>query len=216
MARNVERDEREMERRKNQLMDAGFELFSRYGIEAVSLLKVAETADVGAATLYNYYQNKVNLVTAISARMWKNVWEGYPDRTGLKQLDNKTAYQCIEDYIDEIISIYKEKPEILRYSSDFKTFVCRENAEPERLSAQFEVLKPVTNIFHVCYEKAKTDGSIRTDISEEEMLTTVALSMLAMAERYAQGVVWAKRENHNYVKELENFKEMILLWVKNK
>ena len=52
MARNTERDEREATRRKEQLMKAGFKLFSENGIENVSLQKVADAADVGVATMY--------------------------------------------------------------------------------------------------------------------------------------------------------------------
>ena len=40
MPRNIERDEKEAMRRKEQLMEAGFRLFSQYGIENVSLQMV--------------------------------------------------------------------------------------------------------------------------------------------------------------------------------
>ena len=60
MARNIARDEQEAERRRKQLLEAGFDLFSRHGIEAISLQMVADTAEVGVATLYKYYQNKLN------------------------------------------------------------------------------------------------------------------------------------------------------------
>lgn len=70
MARNTERDEREATRRKEQLMKAGFKLFSENGIENVSLQKVADAADVGVATMYKYYQTKVKLVVAISGKIW--------------------------------------------------------------------------------------------------------------------------------------------------
>ena len=52
MPRNIERDEKEAMRRKEQLMEAGFRLFSQYGIENVSLQRVADAAEVGVATLY--------------------------------------------------------------------------------------------------------------------------------------------------------------------
>ena len=70
MPRNIERDEKEAMRRKEQLMEAGFRLFSQYGIENVSLQRVADAAEVGVATLYNYYQTKVKLVIAISGKIW--------------------------------------------------------------------------------------------------------------------------------------------------
>ena len=69
MPRNIERDEKEAMRRKEQLMEAGFRLFSQYGIENVSLQRVADAAEVGVATLYNYYQTKVKLVIAISGKI---------------------------------------------------------------------------------------------------------------------------------------------------
>ena len=75
MGRNTERDEREAIRRKTQLIHAGFELFSENGIETVSLNAVAEKADVGVATMYNYFQNKVNFVIAISTKIWGEMWE---------------------------------------------------------------------------------------------------------------------------------------------
>lgn len=49
-------------------MEAGFSLFSQYGIEAVSLQRVAEAADVGVATMYKYYRTKENLVITINGR----------------------------------------------------------------------------------------------------------------------------------------------------
>lgn len=55
MPRNEERDRREAEQRKSQLIEAGFELFSRHGIESVSLSAVAERAGVPASTMYKYF-----------------------------------------------------------------------------------------------------------------------------------------------------------------
>lgn len=75
MPRNIERDEKEAMLRKEQLMEAGFRLFSQYGIENVSLQRVADAAEVGVATLYNYYQTKVKLVIAISGKIWGDLWK---------------------------------------------------------------------------------------------------------------------------------------------
>ena len=212
MARNVERDEKEAERRRKQLLEAGFALFSRHGIEAISLQMVADTAEVGVATLYKYYQNKLNLVIAISAEVWGNVWKELVQTTGLEALEALNAYQLIEYYCDSIISLYWNKPEILRFSANYKTYVCREEVSKEQLKVQLDVLKPIGVRFHRKYEEAKTDGCIRTDISEQELFTTLTLTMLGMAERYAQGVVWADNHTGSHEKELLYLKEMMLAW----
>ena len=163
MARNIARDEREAERRKKQLLEAGLDLFSRHGIEAVSLQMVAETADVGIATLYKYYQNKLNLVIAISADMWETVWKEVLQAVDPEDLESRNAYQLVELYCDSIIRLYEERPEVLRFSANYKSYICREGASEEQLAVQLDVLKPIGMLFHRKYEAAKADGSIRTD-----------------------------------------------------
>ena len=116
MPRNIERDEKEAMRRKEQLMEAGFRLFSQYGIENVSLQRVADAAEVGVATLYNYYQTKVKLVIAISGKIWGDLWKEILEEKGPEIFESFTAYQYIEFYTDQIIRIYRERPEILRFS----------------------------------------------------------------------------------------------------
>lgn len=214
MGRNLERDEREAVLRKERLIQAGLELFSKDGIESVSLNAVAAKADVGIATMYNYFQNKLNLVVAISTRMWSGVWEKTLLAVSEAELQKMNAYELTELYCDNIIALYLERPEILRFSANYKTFVNREGASKEQYQDQIEALKPVEQIFHLKYEEAKQNKSIRTDIPEKELFSMITLTMLAMAERYAQGLVWAKSHEHDYRQELNYLKDMILNWLK--
>lgn len=215
MPRNAERDAQEMIRRKEQLIKAGFKLFADKGIESVSLQTVADEAAVGVATLYNYYTNKTNLLIAISAYIWGNVWKEAMQHYGGAN-DNKNAYQWIEFYTDVIIGIYNNRPDILRFSGDYKTYICRESVTDDKLVAHLDALEPIGRLFHDKYEDAKIDGSIRTDIPEEEMFSTISLTMLGMAERYAKGLVWTSKGDQNYNRQLQYTKEMLLGWVSNK
>ena len=181
MPRNIERDEKEAMRRKEQLMEAGFRLFSQYGIENVSLQRVADAAEVGVATLYNYYQTKVKLVIAISGKIWGDLWK----------------------------EILEEK---LRFSNNYKNFISREKVRGEALAEHLDVLKPAGALYHKFYEQARSDKSIRTDIPEQQLFTSVAIAMLAVAERYAQGIVWADDHKEDHTQELEFLKGMLLTW----
>lgn len=214
MPRNVERDAREEERRRRQIIAAGFNLFSEKGIENVSLQSVADAADVGIATLYNYYQNKISLCIAISGSMWNDVMKKVIEEKHIESDDKRSAYEMIEAYCDLILYLYRERPDVLRYSGNYKTFICRENVTEEQLEEHLTVLKPVNDIFHNAYEKAKTDKSIRTDIPESELFTTIALTVLGMGERYALGLVWAMKEDRDYTREIMHMKEMVMDWVK--
>ena len=88
----------------------------------------------------------------------------------------------------------------------------RGNMEDKQLREHLDVLKPMQLLFHGMYERAKVDGSIRTDIPEEEMFITSCITMLSMAERYAQGLVWLNDPKDDHTQELLHLKEMLLLW----
>lgn len=212
MARNIERDRREAERRKKQIIEAGFRLFSKEGIENVTLQRVADEADVGIATLYKYFLTKERLVIAISRSIWGDAWQKVLERQGSAGFDKFTAYQSIRLYTDEIIRIYRENPEFLRFSGEYKTFVNKVEVDREQLKEHLDVLEPIGILFHRMYEKAKIDHSIRTDIPEQQMFTTVIITMLSIAERYAQGIVWAASDREDYTQELIYLQEMILAW----
>ena len=108
MPRNIERDKREADRRKNQLIEAGFRLFSQNGIETVSLQKVADAANVSPATMYKYFLTKEKLLIAISAKVWDEVWQEALGDPGTNHFEHFTAYQGIEFYADRMIAtVYK-------------------------------------------------------------------------------------------------------------
>jgi len=214
MPRNVERDAIQEQKRRERLLASGFKLFSEKGIENVTLQSVADDAGVGIATLYNYYQNKVNLVTAISANMWNAVWMKTVDEIGDDFLKKYTAYECVEYYLNLIIRVYKENAAVLRFSGNYKTFISIVAAQDTQIKQHLDIVNPLGEYLHKVYEKAKEDKSIRSDIPEDKFVTTIALTMLGTAERYAQGIIWTKHENNDYSKELEILKDMMLSWLK--
>ena len=89
-----------------------------------------------------------------------------------------------------------------------------QNIDTSKGNEHLDVLAPISDIFHKLYEEAKVDHSIRTDVGEKELFTTLALTMLGMAERYALGLVWASNDANDYEKELLILKDMMLKWLK--
>lgn len=212
MGRNAERDAREAKRRRERMIEEGFRLFAARSIESVPLQQVADAAGVGIATLFKCFQNKANLVIAISAEKWGACWEESLALYGREAMERFNAMQLVTIYADQIIRVYREQPELLRFSGNYKTFICREGVGQEPVRVQTEALAPMEALFHRAYERARTDGSIRTDIPEGEMFVTVAHTLLAVAERYALGLVWADGHTSDHTAELTHLKEMLLRW----
>ena len=164
--------------------------------------------------MYNYYKTKVNLVVAISGYIWKSVWDETLGNVEMDKMMKMDAYQLIVQYTDMILQLYRNRPDILKFSGNYKTFVVREGAQKNQLEEHLSPLEPIEKLFKIKYEEAKTDKCINTDIPEQEMFTTITLTMLGMAERYAEGIVWADNQKPNHITELEYTRDMILLWVR--
>ena len=60
--------EKQKERRQRDILDAATRLIEAQGWENTSMEEVAAGAEVGVATVYNYFGSKVELVHAIFAR----------------------------------------------------------------------------------------------------------------------------------------------------
>lgn len=216
MPRNIEKDIHEEARRRKQLLEAGFRLFSEQGIEAVSMNAIAQAAGVGPTTLFKYYQTKEKLVVSISGMIWSAVWQEEYSQTGPEQFAQLSAFELVRHYTDCMIRLYQTRPALLRFSGNYKTFICRQHAKLEDLREHLDPLEPIHTLFRMAYMRAQTDHSIRTDVPEDVLFTTVAVGMLAMAERYAQGIVWASRGEEDHTQELRVVQEMILSWCAEK
>lgn len=66
---DVERSKSRIERRKYRnrqaLIEAGYAVMAKKGIDAATMAEIAELADVGAGTMYNYFESKDELAVAV-------------------------------------------------------------------------------------------------------------------------------------------------------
>ncbi len=214
MPRNPIKDALVQENRKQQLVASGLRLCSLYGIDNVTIQNIADAAGIPSVTVYKTYKNKMNIMVEISTSMWKDIWEKSQKEIGIEYLQSCNAYESMEIYDNMILDLYKEHPEVLRFSGYYKDYMNRNGAEESQYISQLDALRPIEALFTQKYERAKTDHSIRTDLPAQELFTTCCLTMLAMAERYALGIIWADFTPGNHLHELEHVKEMQLAWLR--
>lgn len=63
--RVASRSERRKQRNRQALIDAGHRVMSEKGIDAATMVEIAERADVGAGTVYNYFESKNELAICV-------------------------------------------------------------------------------------------------------------------------------------------------------
>jgi AcrR family transcriptional regulator len=70
-----DRQTKEREFRKEQIIKAALSVFKNNGIEKATMDEIAKEADFGKATLYYYFSSKEEIFIEILNRGWKMIWE---------------------------------------------------------------------------------------------------------------------------------------------
>ena len=208
--RNKKKDELEMaERRKTILLEA-FRLFEAKGIETTGMQEIANACHLGIATLYRYYKNKIDLVLDIGTRQWQDYFVHVMNTRAQRNVDQLTAAKELEFYLDFYLDLYHNHTDLLRFNSNFNSYVMHEGATAEQLKPYLTAIGSIAVLFHALYEKGKKDGTIRTDMPEDKMFASTAHIMLAVAVRFAQGLIYSAENETDRTEEFNLLKHMIL------
>ncbi len=210
--KNKDNENARVRRRFNFVMDKAFELFVEKGIGPVTMVEIADACNFGVATLYRYFGTKKELVIAIGTKKWQEyaVWveEAYRARNG----ETMTAREELEFYIDSYLELYRNHKDILTFNSNFDMFVVHEHATAQEMKAYYDSVAVFSGKFHTVVEKAKVDGTIRTDIPEQDMFYGVMYTMLTVATKFAFGTVYPVDYKIDYSQSLDLLKQMFMTY----
>ena len=97
---NLSRKERERLFRRKEIIEASVELFATKGFNSTTLDEIAEAAEFGKGTLYNYFEGKQEIYTAIIEEVLEN------DLKIIKEADNNSgdAVEFLENYTNGIVT----------------------------------------------------------------------------------------------------------------
>ncbi len=197
--------------KKQRIMETGFRLFSEKGIESVSMPEIAATCGIPRASLYRYYATKTDLVIAIGTMQWTKYINARNASLSQEQADRMTAAEYFRWYMDSFLNLYRNHSDILRFNYFFNSYVRCAKATEEQMLPYMNVVEDLRKAFHGIYEKGMRDGTLKSDISEESMLTMSFHIMLSAVTRYTIGLVYNQPERGLDAKEeLVRLKELMI------
>lgn len=197
--------------RRQAFLEKGFEMFSQKGIETVKMEEVAEACGHGVATLYRYFGSKPNFVVEVAAWKWGEFFQENRKRRPRPDFEGSAAAEMFAFYLESFLLLYKHNRDLLRFNQFLNIYIQSEEFEPNAAEGYRGLMKPIIELFHMMYEKARQDHTVRTDVPEEEMLSVTIHLMLAAVTRYAVGLVYQPESGFDDMKELETQKEMLFL-----
>jgi AcrR family transcriptional regulator len=205
MGRNQERDERVRAIRKQNILETAFSVFAEKGIDTVSMNEIAEACGISYATLYRNYSTKAELVLAVNSRIWADYFHHYHQRRDVSKMN---AAEEFDFYLDSFLDMFRNYRAMLRFTQYFNVYIGREEVTPQQMQVFYDVVKTIADNFHGIYVKAEQDGTLRTDIPEDEMFSATMHLMLAAVTRYSVGLVY--QNSSDIGKELILLKELLL------
>ena len=209
--RNKEKDEAQMAEKRNHFLAKSYELFTKKSIESVSMIEVAKECGYGTTTLYRYYSTKPELVVAVATWKWDQFINESKSYKQSKKLNDVNAAGLFEYYLDFFLAMYQKHSDLLRFNQFFNMYIQAEGIGAEVMKPYRDMIDRQKARFHIIYEKALQDHTIRTDESEDEIFNTTLHLMLAAVTRYAVGLVYTPDHGFDAMRELEKLKEALLL-----
>ncbi len=208
--RNQRRDAAEKAARREQLLEAGFRVFSEHTIEAVPLQQVADEAGVGIATLYRYFGTKLSLVIGIASWKWTEELADAYRRFDAEGLREETAARQFAFFLGEFLRLYRENKPLLRFNENFTIYLKHAGADREQMQPVLDYELPLLARAHEVFLRGKQDGTLRTELGEEQLFLATLHGMLAVVGKYAHGLLYAGDNEELNLRELGFLHDMIL------
>ncbi len=186
MGFSQEKDAQQKAETRNRILNAGFRLFTERSIEAVTITDVAEAAGIGVATVYRHFPNKLQLVVEIGA--WS--WNEYLSSNRVKLSPGSTAAEQFRFFLDSFLDLYRNHIGLLRFNQMFNVYVEGVGPEAGHMDSYMNMTEGLVKRLRGMYELGKADGTLRTDMPEQEMISFTLHLMLAVVTRYAVGLIY--------------------------
>ena len=156
----AERRERERADRRTQILDAAQRVFYDRGVELATMDEVAEAAQLGKGTLYNYFRTKEDLLGGVAARHMRRIVAKY-DQAGELASDGR-------DQVRWMLLAYAEhmSTPINHLKMVISRFIQGTGPEPDSRSGQLmrDNVTHLMALYGRAIERGQADGSIRADL----------------------------------------------------
>ncbi|WP_159882035.1 TetR/AcrR family transcriptional regulator [Paenibacillus puerhi] len=149
------------------IVEAAERVFTLKGIEKTTMQDIANDANIGIATLFRYFPKKERLIVAVANKLLEPILHQFQSIAGLPL----TCLEKLERLFDFFIEDHNNPS--ITFMVDFESYASH-SLEPLEGIQDFEALnRKIAREYLTIIQNGLEDGSIRSDISVQDTLTTV-------------------------------------------
>lgn len=180
--RRLELD-KQIEDRKDDICKAAIAEFIEVGIDNAKIADIAKRAEVGAATVYRYFDNKTGIVVEAASKLWSGEMKHFVPNVKQGDLSGKNGFEQVKSILTLFGTFFKTCPEFLRLLEEFDNYVVRENVSKELLRNYEANISDTEFIMLAAIEKGQRDGTIRPDINPKKFYITSTHAITCLSQK---------------------------------
>jgi len=190
------------------ILDVAEELFTRKGIEQVTMGQIAREAHLTRATIYKYYANKEE----IAQEIFKIITMGWRDRNEREVWGFQgNGYQRLEKFITSFLEYLSKNPHEAGFVAEINYLYAKN--WPAEMFVQ-TMLKNLTDDRQFVLESIHAgiaDGSLRSDLEPELTLAAFFNFLSGMISRF--GELGAKLEDEYGISSQTIFEQIFCIFL---
>jgi AcrR family transcriptional regulator len=182
----VARRERKKNAAREQIISKGIGLFAQRGIEATTIEQIANAADIGKGTVYNYFQSKEEIIVAFIADIERQVQE------------KLRGFDAFDGDVDDILSdfiLFQFQLKAPHYQF-VRVFLARMFGHSDQLLPYLvEMQKSIDPPIDFLFQTLGDRGLIRQDLDTPELILAFKTVHLGLTGLWAmEGPPFAQTE----------------------
>lgn len=187
--------------KRDYIIDAAKKLFLAKSISEITIKDISLASDLGEATIYRYFENKENLVIAVSLSIQKNILN--VPFTASKKL----GIEQIQNFFELFRNIFVEHKDYYKFIAEFDT-VYLKNIKNKDYSLGLDAFY---DLFMKAYETGLQDKSVKETNDIKLYYYTCTHSLLELCKKLASTDSNLKQDNE--VSKIEEIEYLISLFI---
>lgn len=180
--------------KRDYIIDVAKKLFLAKSISQITIKDISLASDLGEATIYRYFENKENLVIAVSLSIQKNILN-VPFTAS-----NKLGIEQIQNFFELFRNIFVEHKDYYKFIAEFDT-VYLKNIKNKDYSLGLDAFY---DLFMKAYETGLQDKSVKETSDIKLYYYTCTHSLLELCKKLASTDSNLKQDNEvSKIKEIE-------------
>ena len=183
--------------KRDYIIDSAKRLFLAKSIGEITIKDISAVSGIGEATIYRYFNNKENLVTAVSLSLQQDILKVQFEDANSSGLEN------IQNFFNLFRNIFVEHREYVKFIAEFDIVYLNtiENKENKQYSLSLDVFY---DLFIKFYNQGLKDKSIKEVKDIKLYYYTSTHSLLELCKKLAASNTGLKQDKAvDRVKEIE-------------